>query len=87
MPLPRVRFTVRRMMVAGAVFSVFAAVVHLRSLSLVYHERCEMHYLAQLHSWPEDGPSAVYHASMLAKYQFAASHPWLPVPPDPPEPE
>jgi hypothetical protein len=28
-----------------------------------------------------------YHARMIRKYQHAASYPWLPVEPDPPEPE
>lgn len=28
-----------------------------------------------------------YHAKMQKKYEYAAAHPWLPVPPDPPEPE
>jgi len=26
-----------------------------------------------------------YHAKMQKKYEYAAAHPWLPVPPDPPE--
>jgi hypothetical protein len=28
-----------------------------------------------------------YYTEMLRKYQFAARYPWLPVAPDPPEPE
>ncbi len=28
-----------------------------------------------------------YHAAMARKYEHAAGYPWLPVEPDPPEPE
>ncbi len=88
MPLPRVRFTVRRQMVAVAVAASFFALARLRSLTQIYHERCEGHYIAQLHSEASgDARSAAYHASMLRKYQRAADRPWLSVGPDPPEPE
>ena len=30
---------------------------------------------------------ATYHARMVAKYRHAARYPWLPVGPDPPEPQ
>jgi hypothetical protein len=30
---------------------------------------------------------AAWHGEMARKYQYAARHPWLPVGPDPPEPE
>jgi hypothetical protein len=28
-----------------------------------------------------------YHRSLMKKYKWASHHPWLPVAPDPPEPE
>src|SRR5262249_54765626 len=42
-----------------------------------------------LGSYPADwSPAhAAYHAAMKKKYREAASHPWLPVAPDPPPPE
>ena len=30
---------------------------------------------------------AIYHAALRRKYERAARYPWLPVPPDPPEPK
>ena len=88
MRLPRVRFTVRRMMVSVVVISVFAAVVRTWSLSATYNHRCETHYIGMLHADASgDRATAAYHAAMLAKYQHAARYPWLLVPPDPPEPE
>jgi hypothetical protein len=32
------------------------------------------------------GRLADYHAGLIAKYEYAAAHPWLPVEADPPEP-
>jgi hypothetical protein len=33
-----------------------------------------------------DAQRGGYHAALARKYRYAASHPWLPVEPDPPEP-
>ena len=35
----------------------------------------------------KDFPKVRYHEVLVEKYRFAALHPWLPVEPDPPEPE
>ena len=88
MTFPRVQFTVRRIMLVVAVVAIFAMVVRLRFLTSIYRNRCELHYVAQLHSEAlQDRRGAAYHASMLAKYQQATARPWLTVEPDPPEPE
>jgi hypothetical protein len=34
-----------------------------------------------------DAQRGAYHAALARKYRYAASHPWLPVEPDPPRPE
>jgi hypothetical protein len=34
-----------------------------------------------------DAQRGAHHAALARKYRYAASHPWLPVEPDPPEPE
>jgi hypothetical protein len=68
--------------------AMVAAVGHNRSLSRGYSDRSEAHYLAMLHAQSAgDHAGAAYHASMLTKYQRAHLFPWLPVAPDPPEPE
>ncbi len=126
MPLPRVRFTVRRMMVAVAIVAVSLAFVTMwnraftfgqiaiehaererafrgtTSLILDYHSRLQTGKLDRFDPRPvdPDKPNASfdelaedserradYHSQLTEKYRLAALYPWLPVPPDPPEPE
>jgi hypothetical protein len=101
MPLPRMRFTVRRLMVAVAVVAVAIAGIDLAHKAIGYRLAASRHAMIQ-HGLvlPESGPAELierakrhndklraYHESLRRKYEFAASHPWLPVAPDPPEPE
>jgi hypothetical protein len=113
MRLPRVRFTVRRMMVA------VAAVAVATSLGISWQRR--QHFLRitvgfalresavqgqvlsssrslprslQLHvydgngtTWTVRPSNATYYAMMREKYDRAARYPFLPVAPDPPEPQ
>ena len=126
MKLPRVRFTVRRMMVAVAVVAVALTLDTMRNRAFTFRR------IAEKHAWREDafrsGARAIldyqrrlrigelgefeprpvhpdkpnmsfdemaedseqragYYARLVAKYRRAARHPWLPVAPDPPEPE
>jgi hypothetical protein len=100
MPLPRVRFTVRRMMVAVAVVAlalsggVWAA--RMMALSKAYEARC---YELAVMRRKEGGPSVNWghgHRPLSArqewlrqmsiKYRYASCFPWLPVEPDPPAP-
>jgi hypothetical protein len=53
---------------------------------------CETHRIIRTHWSRDDYLIALcrissYHAAMAAKYRHAARYPWLPVEPDPPEPE
>jgi hypothetical protein len=99
MKLARVRFTVRRMMVAVAV-----AALGLTALS--FWARRDERYLkfalgamthaglAEAHRTggpygrvPVNPRKAAYHAALVRKYEWAIRYLWLPVLPDPPEPE
>ena len=97
MKLPRVRFTVRRMMIAVMITAVLIWAERLRRLSKGYEERAESLgwevFGASEYSphGPEDAAhqrALVNHYRMLEdKYNRASKRPWLPVEPDPPEPK
>jgi hypothetical protein len=144
MPLPRVRFTVRRMMVAVAIVGIFLGLVSaiesrrwsMRSKEYAatakfhhdleeiakqgiteegentswWRERakqirmerrrtgplaayeavaldCDKHAVATIEYAARWRRKASHYAAIALKYEEAANHPWLPVPPDPPEPE
>ncbi len=91
MPLPRVRFTVRRMMVAVAVVAI-GVVGYVN----VEKDRTRRVWIAAEHAYEAEllaksaGSSPAkfrWHEAMAAKYLRAARYPFLPVAPDPPEPE
>ena len=104
MRLPRVRITVRRMMVAVAIVALGLAVVRwmrsMDALSANYHHRALSHYvklsndhflMLQLPDDPRDDKwldrRKTYRRAMAEKWNRAALFPWLPIEPDPPEPE
>jgi hypothetical protein len=107
MRLPRVRFTVRRLMIMSAVVAVsFAAWIETKRRSVEYEIRAMDHALkasvykgnsTRPDTWvhleldrpppPPDPAMLAYHAAMASKWSDAASRPWLPVEPDPPEPK
>jgi hypothetical protein len=99
LPVPRTRFTVRRMMVA-----VFV-VATLFGLGVELIRRRERFFqISEKHIGPagvegtlvitDEGPAYIglktekgrWHEFMRRKYDYYGHHPWLPVPPDPPEP-
>jgi hypothetical protein len=109
MRLPRVRFTVGRMMIAVAIVAMVTGMYDLARRSSIYEskarryadrevlsrdlmvsfanpdrpevvELCRQEYAANL-------VRAEYERSLKRKYLQAARRPWLPVAPDPPEPE
>ncbi len=90
MPLPRVRFTVRRMMVAVAVAACIFCLIERRRRFLIIVGRLRMPD-ARFLRHPGDADYVLrlarWHDELQAKYEFAAAHPWLPVAPDPPAPE
>jgi hypothetical protein len=101
MPLPRMRFTVRRMMVVVAVLAilVWLGERHLRFTRLSeYHRSNAGIYLEfdEQTGWvgyvTRDGrdiPERVHlwHAKLEDKFRESARHPWLPIQPDPPDPK
>ena len=100
MRLPHMRFTIRRSMVAVAIAALILVtalwVVEMRRLSSSFHQRYVSYSLSgtRIEGGPKKGwvrppPSAreVWLARMAEKYRVASLYPWLPVAPDPPEPE
>ena len=96
MKLPRVWFTVRRMMVAVAILAVGLAVA-MGLPGWADRRRARMTAIGYRHAFffselsRQRPPAAArvleYHDAMRKKYYHAAQHPWLPVLPDPQPPE
>lgn len=89
MRTPRFRSTVRRMMLAVAVAGLICGGEVLRRRRAAFAERATMlrwsEYVERLGA---HRPAVADHRDRLArKYERAARQPWLPVAPDPPEPE
>jgi hypothetical protein len=100
MRLHRLRFTVRRLMVAvAAVGLALGLCATCRSRSQQYYALMMSHKsrAMELIDNAQPGTDAAarrrfhtritWHEVMYAKYKHAARYPWLPVAPDPPEPE
>ncbi len=88
MPLPRVRFTVRRMIVAVAIVALIAGGTRLHILSREYNRRAMRYGAMSAMSRHHLGePIVGYYADLSEKYERAARYPWLPVAADPPVPD
>ena len=95
MRLPRVRFTVRRMMIAVAVVALaIGMVARSRQMSKIADRHAaQILEHSQMMPLPNGAFAALldnrgeWHQAMVAKYRRVARFPWLPVEPDPPEPE
>ncbi len=91
MRLPRVQFTIRRLMIAVAVVAVAVSIpAALRRGSETFARISEAHFHAAdaLHPPRQHGrvPLADWHLQLGRKYRAAAARPWLPVQSDPPKP-
>jgi hypothetical protein len=92
MPMPRARFTVRKLMkwVAVAACVLWGVILMERSQR---YGRISTNYAMAKFLWygvtcsPLSTNKAKWVEDMQKKYEYAAAHPWLPVEPDPPEPE
>src|SRR4051812_46996523 len=112
MSLPRVRFTVRRMMLAVAIAAVaLGSTAELKRRSDRFRRLAEEHNQRVIvgrmvtrrgggtreffydrsgnpvPEWERHLLKDAWHAKLKIKYYEASRHPWLPVPPDPPEPK
>jgi hypothetical protein len=99
MRLPRLRFTVRRMMVAVAVVALVLGAVALGVRSGEFRNRARYHEVMAASPLLGVKPAppvfdpvrytpkwSAYHARLKRKYERAARRPWLFVAPDPPLP-
>jgi hypothetical protein len=116
---PRLRFTVRRLMVAvaaiGGASGAYLGIMTEGRLAQAYRRRAAEHRMwEEVHRqsgerfrmlWLEaveskdpehedfrstaewDEARRRWHGELMRKYEYAASRPWLPVEPDPPEPK
>ena len=104
MRLPRVRYTVRRMMVVVLIVAIMLAIHVTLQRRRVRFEQLSRYHIQSIRiesscSWapyePEESDvlsdkalwQAIWHAKLSRKYSEAARRPWLPVSPDPPQPE
>jgi hypothetical protein len=91
---PRVRLTVRRPMVAVAIAGfLLGLVVPLERRSASFQSLASAHWSEGFgwasygHGSSETNPRGAWHWEMFRKYDEATRRPWLPVLPDPPQPE
>jgi hypothetical protein len=83
MRMPRVRFTIRRIMVASVI--VIAVVIGARIEIPRRREQFRSlvrHYTIHELLTSGDNRLANYYGRLRAKYEYASRHPWLPVKPD-----
>jgi hypothetical protein len=90
---PRIRLTVRGMMLAVAILAVVLGVLierrrRFRAIAGGYRSEQASHssILISLGRNPAIAERDAWLRKMVAKYERAAGCPWLPVPPDPPDP-
>jgi hypothetical protein len=111
MRIPRLRFTLRRLMIAVAIvgFALEGGIIgcrwsEYRSLAL-RNKESEQYALIKMAWYRDHGhercvtgrmletvktayqADAKYYGFLKLKYEYAMTRPWLPVSPDPPEPE
>lgn len=90
MPLPRPRFTVRRMMVAVPIAGVvtYTGMVVWRIETCAMRADAHARHLNSAYSFKYDSTDLIqWHERMRLKYENAARNPWFPVALDPPEPK
>jgi hypothetical protein len=88
---PRVRFTLRRMVVGiailGLAFGVTSWLQRMRGRAISYQSMADRHAKLMVRGSHNSTARMRHHLTLRDKYEEAARYPWLPVAPDPPEPE
>jgi hypothetical protein len=85
MKLPRL--TIRRLMIVVAVVAmIFGTGIWMYRRSVNFRAIADDHQ-RRLLDLPLSKQQVSWHLDLIEKYRFAEHYPWLPVPPDPPEPE
>lgn len=96
MRLSRVRFTVRRMMIAVAIVAAMMGWFALQRRAERFQQRAALHgrEAEEIQDYREMGidepllnKRLAYHTEMRRKYDRGVLYPWLPMAPDPPEPK
>ena len=97
MQLPRVRYTVRQMMVVVLIVAIMLAIHVTLQRRRGRFERLSHYHIQSIRiesicfcaPYESDvlSDKALWHLKLSRKYGEAARRPWLPVSPDPPEPE
>jgi hypothetical protein len=92
--MPRVRFTIRRMLVAIAVVAVYLGWSRWMERRSERFRALWIDHIDKVGTISSPKPALLsphevqgyYHLKMGEKYRAAMNRPWLPVEPDPPEP-
>jgi hypothetical protein len=87
---PRVRFTVRWLMIAVAVVGMlWGGGVEVQRRSARYRKIADSHFPRIFHLRPGSimTPREKWHVALWRKYDRLSRYPWLPVEPDPTPPE
>lgn len=88
MRVPRVRFTVRRLMIAVAVAGLVCSLPEaMERRRLAFTGMSNYHFNKLITLSKSTNPQYAYHYKLHLKYYEASKRPWLPVWPDPPEPK
>jgi hypothetical protein len=83
--MARLARTIKTRTLMAYVAAAALLVAGLVRLEKLYERGLYYQYVAQYYGAHSFGnsPRAVYHIQLKRKYDYAASHPWLPVPADP----
>jgi hypothetical protein len=94
MRLPRLLYRMRSLLILIALEAVALGGIrwvdrrasYFRRLAWDYRDSAKLSEISFATGDRRLGPVAVYQRKLQRKYEYAATHPWFPVPPDPPPP-
>jgi len=59
---------------------------HFRRVAMDYRDMAKLDEISSAIAGPRYAAIAVYRRALQRRYEYAATHPWLPIGPDPPPP-